>query len=65
MSDSKPEPQACIEAKSPAVKYNPLMKKHYDDLCKAEKAKQDKGGRRRRRGTKKGSRRHRRKTHRR
>ena len=62
------EPQACIEAKSPAVKYNPLMKKHYEDLCKAEKAKQPQttGGRyRRRRGTKKGSRRHRRKTQRR
>jgi len=57
-----PEPQACIEARSPAVKYNPLMKKHYEELCKSEKAKQGKGGRRHRRGTKKAGRRHRRKT---
>lgn len=59
-----PEPQSCIEARSPAVKYNPLMKKHYEELCKSDKAKQSKGGRRRR-GTKKGGRRHRHKTSRR
>ena len=56
-----PEPQACIEARSPAVKYNPLMKKHYTELCEAELKKQKgKGGRRR--GTKKAGRRQRRKT---
>ena len=56
-----PEPQACIEARTPAVKYNPMMKKHYEELCKSEKTKQqDKGGRRRRH-TKK-ARKHRRKT---
>jgi hypothetical protein len=56
------EPQACIEARSPAVKYNPLMKKHYEELCKSEKSRQGMGGRRR--STKK-ARRHRRKTSRR
>jgi hypothetical protein len=58
-----PEPQACIEARSPAARRNSAMRQHYEALCKSEMAKQGKGGRRR--GTKKAGRRHRRKTSRR